>query len=142
MVAPMYRPVPFLICLLLAATFGRLAAQAPQPGLDSASKGVRCPIGFDAVFDPVSKVLRCRKESVRWVVTSCKDKEFASYLTKPGADACAPTEIPGVGTPPGAKGTRAVDCAAPGYELIVDRTGLRDRCERTDRVFALPQPVG
>ena len=136
------RWIPFLICLALAAIPGRSAAQGPPPAQDSASKGVRCPAGFEAIFDQASKILRCRKDNVRWVVTSCNDKEFASYVSRPGADMCAPTEIPGVGAPPGTKGSRGVDCAAPGFELIIDRTGSRDRCERTDRVFALPQPVG
>jgi hypothetical protein len=118
-----------------------VSAQAPQPAGRSPAKGVRCPPEFQSIYDPGAKVLRCRKELVSWVVTGCSDKAFASYLVKSGSDACGPTEIPGVGTPPGARGSKPVSCAAPGYELMTDRTGERDRCERTERIFALPLPA-
>src|SRR4029079_10066345 len=124
--------------VLLLATWG--AAQSPQPSRAPA-KGVRCPPEFTALWDATAKVLRCRRDVVSWVVTTCLDKAFATYLVKPGGDACGPTEIPGVGTPPGARGTKAVACAASGYELMVDRTGDRDRCEKTERIFALPLPT-
>ena len=93
------------------------------------------------MFDASTKVLRCRRDVASWVVTSCPDREFATYLARPGADGCGPTEIPGVGVPPGAPGPRPVACASPGYTVVTDRTGPRDRCERTDRVFTLPRPV-
>jgi hypothetical protein len=119
---------------------GLAIAQAPQPATAPA-KGVKCPSEFTALWDPAAKVLRCKKEIVSWVVTTCHDKSFASYVVKPGSDSCGPTEVPGVGTPPGAKGTKPVSCAAPGYELITDRTGDRDRCEKVERIFVLPLPA-
>lgn len=110
-------------------------------GAQDASKGVTCPDGFETVFDAGRKVLRCRREIVRWVVTGCPDRSFGTYVVKPGTDACAPTEIPGVGTPPGARGSRPVACAVTGYRMMTDRTGDRDRCERTETQFALPLPA-
>jgi hypothetical protein len=106
-----------------------------------AAKGVHCPADFEAVFDSASKVLRCQRDVVAWVVTGCPEKDFATYSAKPGPDSCGRTEIPGVGTPPGATASRPVACAARGYAVVVDRTGPRDRCERTERSFALPRPV-
>jgi hypothetical protein len=114
---------------------------APVQRSQEPAKGVKCPAGFDAAFDPAEKVLRCRREVVRWVVTACPDKAFATYRVKPGADACGPTEIPGVGIPPGAQGSRPVECAAQGYRMMTDRTGQRDRCERAEVQFALPTPA-
>lgn len=110
-------------------------------GGDGASRGVKCPDGFVAVFDSAAKVLRCRRDVVRWVVTACSDKSFGTYVVRPGADTCGPTEIPGVGIPPGAKGSRPIECAAHGYRLLTDRTGQRDRCERTETQFVLPLPA-
>ena len=121
---------------------GQRAAQGTSPTeTTTASRGVHCPADFETVFDPATKVLKCRREVVAWVVTSCLEKDFAKYVAKTGADSCAPTEIPGVGTPPGASGSRPVGCAAPGYTVVVDRTGPRDRCERVERSFALPRPL-
>ena len=112
------------------------AAEARDP---AAAKGVQCPADFESLYDPTTKVLRCRRDIVRWVVTSCADKAFATYVARPGADSCNPTEIPGVGAPPGSSGSRPVACASSGYTIVVDRTGARDRCERVDRVFVLPR---
>ena len=123
----------------LVAVSGWSALQAPQPQKPAAN-GVRCPAEFTPMWDAATKVLRCRRDVVSWVVTACADKEFTTYVVKAGADACGPTEIPGVGKPPGVRGSRAVTCAASGYELLPDRTGERDRCERIERVFALPLP--
>jgi len=134
------RSLTLMLGFSLAAAM--TAAQAPASQGQPPSGGVRCPAGFETIYDPSAKVMRCRKDVVSWVVTGCSDKSFASYVVKEGADACAPTEIPGVGTPPGARGTRSVGCVAAGYDLMTDRTGQRDRCERTERVFALPQPAG
>jgi len=125
---------------------GVLSGQGPTQGASqtesaTGSRGVHCPPDFETLFDPATKVLRCRREVVAWVVTSCLEKDFAKYVAKPGADNCGPTEIPGVGTPPGATGSRPVACAAAGYTVVVDRTGPRDRCERVDRSFALPRPL-
>jgi hypothetical protein len=117
------------------------SSQASSTADVAAARGVQCPTDFEAVFDPAAKVLRCRREVVAWVVTRCPEKDFASYSARQGPDACGPTEIPGVGTPPGATGFKPVACAAPGYAVIVDRTGPRDRCERIERSFALPRPV-
>jgi hypothetical protein len=120
----------------------QVPGQSAQPVADGvAAKGVHCPVDFEAVFDAASKVLRCRREVVTWVVTGCPDKDFATYSAKPGADSCGRTEIPGVGAPPGSTASKPVTCAAPGYTVVVDRTGPRDRCERTERSFALPRPV-
>ena len=123
--------------LALASWAAALASQGTTPP----ARGVRCPPEFVAVWDPTTKVLRCRKDVVSWVVTACVDKTFATYVVKAGEDSCGPTEIPGVGKPPGARGAKAVSCAAPGYDLMTDRTGERDRCEKVERVFALPQPA-
>ena len=124
---------------------GHLAGQGPTQGSPSesaaAAKGVHCPREFEAVFNDDTKVLTCRREVVAWVVTSCPEKDFAKYVAKAGPDSCGPTEIPGVGTPPGATGSRPVGCAASGYAVVVDRTGPRDRCERVERSFALPRAV-
>ena len=126
----------FPVIALLPAAFGRTQAQG-----GGASSGVRCPDGFTAEFDSAAKVLKCRKELVRWVVTTCPDKSFATYTVKAGADACTPTEIPGVGAPPGSKGSKPVECASSGYRMMTDRTAQRDRCERTETQYALPLPA-
>ena len=132
------RLLPAVALLVLS---GWVVAQAPVP-VRSPARGVRCPSEFTAIWDNDAKVLRCRRDVVSWVVTTCAEKTFASYLVKTGADACGPTQIPGVGTPPGMRGVRPVTCAAAGYELMNDRTGERDRCEKTERIFALPLPAG
>jgi hypothetical protein len=133
--------VRMLTAIAIIGFGGWLAAQAPPPA-KSASQGVRCPSDFKPMWDSTAKVLRCRRDVVSWVVTTCSDREFATYIAREGADACGPTEIPGVGKPPGVRGSRAVNCAASGYSLMTDRTGERDRCERVERVFALPLPAG
>lgn len=120
---------------------GHLEGQGLPSESAAAAKGVHCPREFEAVFNPDTKVLTCRREVVAWVVTSCPEKDFAKYVAKAGPDSCGPTEIPGVGTPPGATGSRPVGCAAPGYAVVVDRTGPRDRCERVERSFVFPRPV-
>ena len=126
----------FPVIALLPAAFERTHAQG-----GGASSGVRCPDGFTAEFDSAAKVLKCRKEIVRWVVTTCPDKSFATYAVKAGADACTPTEIPGVGAPPGSKGSKPVECATSGYKMMTDRTAQRDRCKRTETQYALPLPA-
>ena len=149
---PFIRSLVVAVDLLMAplALASQGTAQAPgqspvqlSPASESiaAAKGVQCPADHESAFDAAGKVLRCRRDVVSWVVTSCQDKDFATYAAKPGPDACGRTEIPGVGTPPGATGSRPVSCAAPGYTVVVDRTGPRDRCERIERSFALPRPV-
>lgn len=130
--------VALIAGMLTAGALG--GAQAPQPAAGSSAKGVRCPPGFASIYDSAAKVLRCRREVVSWVVTGCADKAFASYVVRPGSDACRPTQIPGVGTPPGVSGSKPVSCVAAGHELMTDRTGDRDRCERTEKIFALPLP--
>jgi hypothetical protein len=119
------------------------AQGSPTPAVaeSAAAKGVRCPATYEALYDAAAKILRCRRDTVSWVVTSCAHKEFSTYQAKAGADSCRPTEIPGVGTPPGATGSRPVVCASSGYALVQDRTGPRDRCERVERTYALPGPV-
>jgi hypothetical protein len=119
------------------------AQGSSTPGVveSAAAKGVRCPATHETLYDAATKVLRCRRDTVSWVVTSCAQKEFSTYRAKPGADSCDPTEIPGVGTPPGVTGSRPVVCAASGYALVHDRTGPRDRCERVERSYALPGAV-
>ena len=148
---PFIRSLVVAVDLLMAplALASQGTAQAPgqspvhlSPASESiaAAKGVQCPADHESAFDAAGKVLRCRRDVVSWVVTSCQDKDFATYAAKPGPDACGRTEIPGVGTPPGATGSRPVSCAAPGYTAVVDRTGPRDRCERIERSFAIPRP--
>jgi hypothetical protein len=128
---------------LTGLALGAIAAgwDRAQGGHEPA-KGVKCPPNYETLYDPTSKVLSCRRDIVSWVVTACAERQFATYSVRKGPDACAPTEVPGVGTPPGARGVRKVTCAGPGFELMIDRTGERDRCERVERVFALPQPAG
>ena len=126
---------------VVLASRGLAQSATPSSAEGPAAKGVQCPAEYQAMFDATTKVLRCRREAVAWVVTQCPEKDFATYSAKPGADSCGPTEIPGVGTPPGSTGSKPVGCAAPGYVVVVDRTGPRDRCERTERSFALPRPV-
>ena len=130
----------FLVSTVLVVLSIALARTQAQGG-GGASSGVRCPDGFTTDFDTTQKILRCRKETVRWVVTACPDKSFATYVVKAGPDVCTPTEIPGVGAPPGSKGSKAVECASSGYRMMTDRTAQRDRCERTEIQFALPLPA-
>ena len=140
---PEFTSVKWIIYpVITLGLFGLRSVQSPQPATKTASVGVRCPSSFRAIWDDNAKVLRCRKDVVSWVVTGCQEKAFASYLVRPGSDICGPTEIAGVGTPPGARGSSGVVCAAPGYDLLTDRTGERDRCERIERIFALPLPAG
>ena len=136
--------ISLVVVTVASVTLGaQLQSQSAQPSSADgiAAKGVHCPADFEAVFDSASRVLRCRREVVAWVVTGCPEKDFAAYSVKPGPDSCGRTEIPGVGTPPSATVSKPVACAAPGYTVVVDRTGPRDRCERTERSFALPRPV-
>ena len=133
--------IGFAAVPLLLASQGAAQSTPPSAAEDPAAKGVQCPADFQAVFDNTTKVLRCRREAIAWVVTRCADKDFATYSAKPGPDSCGPTEIPGVGTPPGATALKPVACAAPGYAVVMDRTGPRDRCERTERSFTLARPV-
>jgi hypothetical protein len=133
------RSLAFLVIAI--AVVGWSSDQSPQQSSRTPSNGVKCPAEFQAIWDAGTKVLRCRKDVVSWVVTGCSDKAFNNYLVKPGPDSCGPTQIAGVGTPPGVRGAKAVSCAAEGYELMTDRTGERDRCERIERIFALPLPV-
>jgi len=145
-------PFTSSLCVILVATeLTVMAARSPAQGAsqspqgtaasEAPAKGVQCPTDFETVFDPTTKVMRCRRDVVSWVVTNCPDKDFATYSVKTGPDICMRTEIPGVGTPPGSNGSKPVACAAPGYAVVVDRTGLRDRCERLERSFAFPRPV-
>ena len=129
----------FALTAVIPVLFAALERMHAQGG--GASGGVKCPDGFTAEFDNSAKVLKCRKEIVRWVVTACLDKSFATYVVKSGADECTPTEIPGVGAPPGSKGSKPVECASAGYRMMLDRTAQRDRCERTETQYALPLPA-
>ncbi len=105
-------------------------------------ESVGCPAGFRAIWNDSARILRCRRDVVSWVVTTCTDKAFANYVVKRDADSCVPTEIPGVGTPPGVRDSISVSCAASCYELMTDCTGERDRCERIEQTFAMPLPAG
>jgi hypothetical protein len=116
-------------------------SQTPNGESTAAAKGVKCPEEYQSIYDASTAVLRCQREVVSWVVTRCLDKDFSTYKASPGADSCGPTEIPGVGAPPGSSGSRPASCSAPGYAMVLDRTGPRDRCERIERLFALPKPV-
>lgn len=142
---PLFSIVRWTI-LILGLTVAPVAAsgQAAPAGAQSesaAARGVRCPAEYEALFDASSKVLRCRRDLVSWVVTSCGERSFSTYVAKSGPDSCAPTEIPGVGSPPGATGSRPVVCVSAGYSVVIDRTGPRDRCERVERLFAFPRPA-
>ena len=65
-----------------------------------------------------------------WAVTACADSAFQTYRAVEGPDRCDPTDVPGVGAPPGAARGKAVSCGGSGYVVVADRTGPRDRCER------------
>jgi len=127
---------------LRGPTTAPLAAQGPEIRQDSAASAARCPDRFTAVRDSTSNTLRCRRNEVRWVVTTCADSAYATYRARPGADACLPTSLPGVGSAPGVHGTRSVVCAGggAGYLVARDRVGDRDRCERAHQTFAPPLP--
>ena len=121
---------------------GALAAQAAGPSPDSAAAtGVRCAEQFTPIFDAKAGVLRCRRTEVRWVVTVCSDSAYAAYRARPGPDQCLPTPLPGVGAAPGVRGTRPIACAAPGYPVMQDRVGDRDRCEQVQEVYSRPMPA-
>jgi hypothetical protein len=120
-----------------------LEAQGPEIRQDSTAGGARCPDRFTAIRDSTSNTLSCRRYEVRWVVTTCADSAYATYRAQPGADACLPTSLPGVGSAPGIRGTRTVVCAGgvTGYPVVRDRVGDRDRCERAHQTFAAPLPA-
>jgi hypothetical protein len=105
------------------------------------AKGVRCAASFESLYDAGTKVLRCRRVTTSWVVTACEERSFASYIVRSGRDVCGPTQLPGIGAPPGIPTHRSIACAAPGYDIVVDRTGQRDRCERESEQWQLPVPV-
>jgi hypothetical protein len=117
-----------------------LAAQGPGVRQDSTTPGARCPERFTPIRDSTSNTLRCRRDEVRWVVTTCADSAYATYRAQPGADVCLPTSLPGVGSAPGVHGTLTVVCAGgvTGYPVVRDRIGDRDRCERAHQTFAAP----
>jgi hypothetical protein len=127
-----------------AAPSTRLAAQGPGIRQDSTTAAIRCPDRFTPVRDSASAAPRCRRDDVRWVVTTCADSAYAIYRAQPGADACLPTSLPGVGSAPGVRGTRSVICAGgvAGYLIARDRVGDRDRCEQRHQSFAAPLPPG
>ena len=140
------RRAVLLLALALLPAVARAQTPTPAPATAAgenaaAARGVHCPTDFETLFDAATRVLRCRRDIVSWVVTSCVEREFATYLARPGSDVCGPTEIPGVGTPPGASRSRPVSCVSSGYAVVPDRTGPRDRCERVERVFAYPRPT-
>lgn len=129
------RIVSPLVAVLLAAPAAR--AQSPTPaGTPVPTAVVTCPEGFAPAAPARSPAAACRRRVVTWSVTTCADSAFRAYRVLTGADRCGPTEVPGVGAPPGVTATRAVSCPAPGYAVVADRTGLRDRCERTQVEYA------
>ena len=133
-----------LLALALGAA-GPAAAQGPGVRQDStAAASGRCPERFSPVRDTTSNTLRCRRDEVRWVVTTCADSAYATYRARPGPDVCLPTSLPGVGSAPGIRGTRSVVCAGgvTGFPIVRDRIGDRDRCERAHQKFAAPLPAG
>ncbi|MFL5582752.1 MAG: hypothetical protein ACJ8AO_20500 [Gemmatimonadaceae bacterium] len=136
---------------LAAAALGIAAArtaagQGPTPAGEPRPAVAGCPAGYERNGAPSAKTaaLRqaqgCRRTVVAWAVTSCPDSAFATYRVRGGADACLPTEVAGVGAPPGRGGTRAVHCPLPAYALVHDRTGLRDRCEQAQVQYAPARP--
>ena len=153
----MTRRVARARALALGAAFGAalgisgpagslLSAQDPavrhDPAVrqDSAMAESRCPERFSPVRESASGALRCGRVEVQWVVTICADSAYATYRARPGADACLPTSLPGVGTTPGVRGSRPVVCAghATGFPIVRDRVGDRDRCEREHQTFSPP----
>jgi hypothetical protein len=116
-----------------------VAGQGPTPAgeVRPANAAAVCPAGYERNAAPgATPVTRCRRTVVAWAVTSCRDSAFAAYRVRAGADACLPTEVAGVGAPPGREGTRAVHCPSPAYTLVHDRTGQRDRCEQAQVQYA------
>jgi len=119
------------------------AAQGPTPAGEPrpAAAASGCPIGYERNGAPgATTATRCRRTVVAWAVTSCPDSAFATYRVRAGADACLPTEVAGVGAPPGRAGTRAVHCPTAAYSLVQDRTGQRDRCEQALVQYAPARP--
>ena len=138
-------PRPTRIVLLLALSVSPVLPVSPVPPVaaqhqDSTASTTRCPDRFSPVRDSTGAAPRCRRVAVLWVVTACADSAYATYEARPGADACLPTSLPGVGTAPGVRGSRAVVCAgsATGYAVVRDRVGDRDRCEREHTTFSPP----
>jgi hypothetical protein len=134
--------LPWFLAPLLSCLAG-----AAAPVAAAAQSGARCPEGFHPLFDDALGVLRCRRSEVRWVVTTCADAAYARYEARPGRDTCRPTPVPGAGIPPGAGGSRPVACAGgpttaeASWEVVPDRTGDRDRCERAEHVYTAPLAI-
>ena len=131
---------------IAAAALGALAArssagQGPTPAGAPRPAAAVCPAGYERNGAPgATTATRCRRTVVAWAVTNCPDSTFATYRVRAGADACLPTEVAGVGAPPGREGTRPVRCPSPGYALVQDRTGQRDRCEQVQVQYAPARP--
>jgi hypothetical protein len=127
---------PLAPALALALALAAGGARAPadgQPPAAGVPDGItaRCPAEYGAAWDSVARGVRCRRVVRSWVVTACPDRDFATYVPRPGRDVCEPTPLPGVGLPPGPRRSRPSACASSGYTIVTDRTGPRDRCERT-----------
>lgn len=138
-----------LAAAALGVLFARPAAgQGPTPAGEPrpAAAAAGCPAGYERNGAPGATLrqaqgrLACRRTVIAWAVTSCPDSAFATYRVRAGADACLPTEVAGVGAPPGREGTRGVRCPSPAYALVQDRTGQRDRCEQAQVQYAPARP--
>jgi hypothetical protein len=136
--SPVRRSILPLAALALVSASAARAQGAPRPPNGSAS-AVRCPAEYGAVYDSTARAVRCRRATLSWVVTACPDRDFATYVPRPGRDVCEPTPLPGVGAPPGPRLWRPIACASPGYTVVNDRTGVRDRCERVGEEWTDPR---
>ncbi len=137
----------------VSALVGSLAATAPQFMAPRAShvdaiereamppqNGVRCPNGFTSDWNNTSKVLKCSKSNTTFVITVCPNAMYSDYNERTGRDNCLPTKAPGIGNPI-ASGSRPIACSVPGFTIVNDTPGKRDRCEKTETQWAYPNQL-
>lgn len=130
-----------LAAVAFVAALHTAGGQSPAPAGEPRPAASTCPTGYERNDAPdATSASRCRRSVVAWAVTSCPDSAFATYRVRPGADACLPTEVAGVGAPPGRVGSRGVRCPSAAYVVVQDRTGARDRCEQVQVQYAPAQP--
>jgi hypothetical protein len=129
--------VMFAACAALGAVMLSGAAALPRTLQSAPERGVRCPDGYRAEYTASTGVLRCHRDEIDVSIAVCPDPAYGEYVVQRGRDACAASALPGVR----ATGLRATACPSPGFLVVPDREGLRDRCERSRRTFAYPIPL-